>query len=582
MVISKLSAQGYRRIGAPDHVLDWVVNGVKLPFTREPNHCFYKNRINGFKQSVFVDSQGEKLVNDGAVKEVNYKPKCILALQCVPKKGGKLRLVLDCRPINNDMKTPKFTQEGVTVVSELIEAEDELITIDLEEGFHHIGVHVSHQKYLGFMWKGKYYVWIALPFGVQCAPYYFNKILKPAITYIRENNVRITPFVDDMLVMAKSSQMTDHKDFVVQTLQELGWHLNWKKCQLTPSKECIFVGFVISTCGEPWIKVMSSKIRKLKRSIALLLEKQHVGVRQLARVLGQCISMTKAIIPGKLLLRNCYRVLATKKHWEDNSLVLSQAAKEDLKWWSSALKSWNGAPLSQREVEIQVETDASSLGLGKLYRKKHFGSRRMEQIRKFSTLELQRTAGSLDDNKVISSAVGWKKSPNFVGQCNDRGLYKSVRGNKSTFVRFNDYNLGYSSREKHHSLSKGKCTIDRFVSMRSTQLKRYNSLYWDPHTEAVDAMAQENWNKELNFCNPPFWMINRVLRKIEQQQAEAILIAPLWKSKEWFKKLMKMAIDYPVRIKNSHRTVLKLAAKPEPLKNKKWRLCTWRISGKKN
>ena len=65
--------------------------------------------------------------------------------------------------------------------------------------------------------------------------------------------------------------MPDHKEFVIQTLQELGWHINWKKCQLTPSHECVFVGFVITTHKEPWIKVMSHKIRKLRRLIVQVL-----------------------------------------------------------------------------------------------------------------------------------------------------------------------------------------------------------------------------------------------------------------------------------------------------------------------
>ena len=138
------------------------------------------------------------------------------------------------------MKTPKFNQEGTSVVSELIEAEDQLITIDLQDGFHHIGVHESCQTYLGFMWKNRYYVWTALPFGVKCAPYFLNKILRPCIAFLRNNGIRLAPFVDDMLVMAKQMCITDHKDFVINTLEDLGWHLNWNKSEWSlQSKECL-------------------------------------------------------------------------------------------------------------------------------------------------------------------------------------------------------------------------------------------------------------------------------------------------------------------------------------------------------
>ena len=69
-----------------------------------------------------------------------------------------------------------------------------MIMIDLEDGFHHIGINPEYHKYLGFTWKGKFYVWIALPFGVQCAPYYFNKIVRPVVKFIRENGIRMAPF----------------------------------------------------------------------------------------------------------------------------------------------------------------------------------------------------------------------------------------------------------------------------------------------------------------------------------------------------------------------------------------------------
>ena len=191
----ELSVEAYKRIGAPDYILDWVQNGVKFKFRRTPNQCFYYNRIHGAKQSHFMDQQVAELVRTNAVKQVNFKPKCVLSMQCVPKKQNKLRLVMDCRPINEDMEVPSFSQEGIKTVAEMIEAEDEMITIDLESGFHHVKVHESCQQFLGFHWRNVYYIWKKLPFGAKCAPYFFNKILQPVMWFLRENHVRITPFV---------------------------------------------------------------------------------------------------------------------------------------------------------------------------------------------------------------------------------------------------------------------------------------------------------------------------------------------------------------------------------------------------
>ena len=73
--------------------------------------------------------------------------------------------------------------------------------------------------------------------------------------------------------------------------------------------------------------------------------------------------MTKAVIPAKLLLRNLYRNLATKSNW-DSDVYIDRYCEEDLRWWLSALKSWNGAPLNRPEPQVQLRTHTSGTGWG--------------------------------------------------------------------------------------------------------------------------------------------------------------------------------------------------------------------------
>ena len=73
--------------------------------------------------------------------------------------------------------------------------------------------------------------------------------------------------------------------------------------------------------------------------------------------------MSKAIIPAKLLLRNIYKLLKCRVNWAD-TLVLSPEARKDLEWWSQALDSWNGAAAPHHKIDIQMVTDASSVGWG--------------------------------------------------------------------------------------------------------------------------------------------------------------------------------------------------------------------------
>ena len=104
-------------------------------------------------------------------------------------------------------------------------------------------------------------------------------------------------------------------------------------------------------------------MQKLKRCIRYCLKQKRVSARSLARVMGQCISMTKAIVPSKLLLRNVFRVLKTRRSW-DNMIIIDPPTEKDLHWWLEALDGWNGAPLDTAKIEVQIETDASKSGWG--------------------------------------------------------------------------------------------------------------------------------------------------------------------------------------------------------------------------
>ena len=50
--------------------------------------------------------------------------------------------MLDCRHVNKEINCPSFSQEGIQAVSDQIEVDDELISVDLESGFHHVPVRV--------------------------------------------------------------------------------------------------------------------------------------------------------------------------------------------------------------------------------------------------------------------------------------------------------------------------------------------------------------------------------------------------------------------------------------------------------
>ena len=140
-------------------------------------------------------------------------------------------MVINSRKVNSYIECDKFTQEGIESVLEQIQEGDQLISIDLKNGFHHVKVQKQFKKYLGITWKGKYYFWCILTFGIKSAPYYFNKILRPVVRFFRENDLHNSLFVDDFLFMI-CQLLQKQKQFALETLEKLGWQTNYEKSKL--------------------------------------------------------------------------------------------------------------------------------------------------------------------------------------------------------------------------------------------------------------------------------------------------------------------------------------------------------------
>ena len=81
-----------------------------------------------------------------------------------------------------------------------------------------------------------------------------------------------------------------------------------------------------------------------------------------------------------------------------------------------------------------------------------------------------------------------------------------------------------------------KHTIDRFASRKNNQLQRYNAKWRDGETEAVDSLhlPDDAWRKEVNWCNPPWSLLDDLAAKLRQSGAAATIIAPKWPRFPWY------------------------------------------------
>ena len=92
----------------------------------------------------------------------------------------------------------------------------------------------------------------------------------------------------------------------------------------------------------------------------------------------------------------------------------------------------------------------------------------------------------------------------------------------------------------HQQLEAGPssvCSSDEFLSSHSggsfftDRLNHKLAWYWswrpDPHAEEVDALTTV-WNPMRAYAFPPFRLVRRILRKVQDERSELLLVAPVW------------------------------------------------------
>ena len=130
-------------------------------------------------------------------------------------------------------------------------------------------------------------------------------------------------------------------------------------------------------------------------------------------------------------------------------------------------------------------------------------------------------------------------------------------------------------RKIDHQL--GLLEIDLFASRLSTQLPTFVSWRPDPEAMATDAFTILRTGMKA-YANPPWSLVGRVLAQVQQQEANIILIAPVWKSQSWYPALLEMCVDLPRLLPMVDNLIQPThpQSKPDLLPQ----LATWSISGK--
>ena len=85
----------------------------------------------------------------------------------MPKKNGKLRLVIDLRSLNHHLRKEKFHMETPANLRHSIQKQDWVISLDLTDAYLHVPIHPSSRKFLRFSYQDEVFQFRVLPFGLS-------------------------------------------------------------------------------------------------------------------------------------------------------------------------------------------------------------------------------------------------------------------------------------------------------------------------------------------------------------------------------------------------------------------------------
>ena len=464
----------------------------------------------------------------------------------------------------------------------------------MTSGYHHCEMDTSSHTYLGFNWAGVDYVFTVLPFGLASAPRIFTKVTRELCAKWRAQGIRLLHYLDDFLFVAPTRELLlQHQAVILADLAAAGFLLNTAKSQLTPTRTLTHLGFDLDL-SEGTFTLPAPRAARLQSDAQRLLTAGGGSARALASVAGQIMATSTAT--GKLAYthsRGLYRLIDQRTYWS-TYLPLTTEATQDLQFWTSTPLRSLTAPifLQPSRPSCTIHSDAgdnrwgaelsssagpipasgSFLGIqrysnlapppkdGKISStlRELFGLH--QAIHTFAPRLRHTEVHLFTDNKGVESIIRRGGSMgrdlhalaidlfSFCLQHRIRITCTWIPRERNTAADALSKDLDYNSWSLTPSTYQRICrrlghpTRDLFASPLNAKCPEWYSRHWTPtssthHTAptAVDAFSLPTWRLPgRSYICAPFPPLGRVMRKLEADQAAAIVIIPIWPRAIWW------------------------------------------------
>ncbi|VDI57640.1 Hypothetical predicted protein [Mytilus galloprovincialis] len=558
----------WKKITSDCYVLSIIRGGLTLQFKNPPPLSAVPISLSHTQDPVkcqLLSVEVDTMLQKAAIEEVSIltlSPGFYSRLFLVPKKTGGMRPVIDLSILNKFLIVPHFQNGNKQIHQASILPGMWTTSLIFQTRISTFPFPKTYRKYLRFVWNNKVFQFKALPFGLSTAPLAFTKIMQAAIAHLHSLSIQIHSYLDDSLLKEFCPiKLRVQTDLVINCFLSLGFLISWKKSEIIPSQDFVFLGeHFLTSVG--LVLPPEEKFTKTMSENTFILTGQSVTARQFLQLLGLLNSLADVIPLGRLHIRPLQFYLhklwiAASQEWEA-LIPITQPLFPHLQWWLVRENVMRGLCLFPQVPSLTLFTDASTLGWGAYLEgltisgvwspdllEEHINVLEMKAVlfalNHFQmSLKNQSVILATDNTTVVAylKNQGGTHSPSLYQIARDILLLcfqlqvhlvvRHIAGHLNILADTLSRSLAPVNTEwellqvvfKAVTLHWGSPQIDLFATSLNHKLLTFVSPVPDPKSFAVDAMSL-SWKGMFGYAFPPFRFLSPVLQKIAGEIARS-------------------------------------------------------------
>lgn len=581
-------------------ILRILRKGLTLEFLEDPPLSgdfvpFSLPRAEGRRAALLAEI--ELMLEKGAIVPVqkNRSKGFYSNLFLVAKATGGFRPVINLKALNQKIQNPSFKMETIRSVIKAVTPGDWSVSIDLKDAYFHVPIHKEFQKFLRFATsQTQAYQFRALPFGLSTAPRIFSMLTREVAQHLHMEGIKIHFYLDDWLIRSQDPRvLAEQSEYVLDLTRRLGFLINDKKSELTPSRQFSYLGVEFDT-QEGLVRPSMERVKKLEGWVNLFCRRPHQPARAILSLLGHLSSLGDVVHLGRLRARPLQLFLLSV--WSplgdslESLIRIPDQCLENLKWWQDRRNTLRGVPLEEKEPDVMLLTDASLEGWGAHltkgsvkrqldgrwhsdYSNRSINSLELETIllamRGFRDLLENAAVLILSDNATAVSYIrrqGGTHSTLLCGlawqiymlaeELNLSVSINHIPGKRNVLADAlsraqpiqTEWQLSRTVFQAVLSQLNLSPLVDLMATPENTQLPVFICPYPEPEALGVDAMSM-GWDQfRVAYVFPPTAMVREVLNKVRKSSSIVICIAPWWPNQAWFPDLLELSLDLPIAL----------------------------------